>query len=295
MQPPKIKDTLQKFGIGNPEVIYVGDDIGTWNETLNSTAKGFIASLISAINAVSVKVENENLKVAAVEDFAEKVAAEIEKINNPDNATEISNTIIEVIGNNTVVEVKEEEIEEIKSKIEALVENATNSSDKFEDLADELKEVISVAENATNVTVTTNAENVTDEEILTYLAEGRFNVVRTLLEGNTNSDAKKVAYALALLGISIDTNFLGKIGSYIIPGSGEGFDLYGFRNEAEKEEIDKRLEEVNLSEWKESVTSLVRDMEEAIKKLDEVSDTGVSIELCKFYHTPNLSPKITES
>lgn len=260
---PKVKEVLQKeLGIDNPEQLNYVEE---W-DTLEKEAKSFIAGLIFAINTISGNAEDDATKIVAVGDFAKKIADKVETINST-NDTEIIEAIVDAI--NATETVESVNVTSVNNALMSFVENAT-STGNFTGLASAFNEIISTAVNAIETITTVNA---TDEEILSYLIEGRFDLVRTLLEGNTDSDAKKVAYALALLGISVDTNFLGKIGSYIIPGRDEGFDLYGFRNEEEKEEIDKKLEEVNLSEWKESVTSLVKDIEEAIKKLDEVSDT----------------------
>ena len=122
----------------------------------------------------------------------------------------------------------------------------------------------------TNVTT---SETVTDEDAIRYLIEGKFDLIESM---DTDTDAKKVAYALAVLGTSIKSNFLEKIGSDIIPGDDELFEVYGFRDEDSdevKEEIEKNFKEVTLSEWRESVASLVESIDEAINKLDEVSDT----------------------
>ncbi|WP_163329158.1 hypothetical protein GFV12_01045 [Desulfurobacterium thermolithotrophum] len=262
---PEIRNALkQKLKLEKEpeELDYVED----WNN-LNEEAKRFIAGLIGAINVVSkeIKIGDEEIEIKAIEDLAEKIATKVETINAT-NSTEVASAIIDTISSNEFVVPTNSTL--LSEKIEKLVENAADSND-FKELEDEVNETISITdETLQNIDIT----NATDENILSYLMEGRFDLVRTMLSEKTDlTDAQKVAYALAILGTSIDTNILNKVGAYIIPGSNEAFDIYGLREPEERNEITKKVQNISPSEWEKSVTSLVKDIEEAIRKLDEVS------------------------
>ncbi|MEO2068374.1 MAG: hypothetical protein ABGX27_02565 [Desulfurobacteriaceae bacterium] len=260
---PEIKEVLKNLGIEEePEKLNYGE---AWN-TLDETAKAFIANLVVATNTISKEVGDENLKVKVVEEVAENIASKLETLNttvstDTTNATQLlADIVTEAITSVDLVESANET--ELKETILSFSENVTETDD-FADLKETLNETISTLENAVE-TINATTESISDEQAITYLVEGRFDLLRTLLEGKTDTDAKKVAYALSVLGTSVDNNFLSKLGSYIIPGSNSLFDI---------SESTKDVNDVSLPEWKESVNSLVSDLNTAVKELESVSDT----------------------
>ena len=99
---------------------------------------------------------------------------------------------------------------------------------------------------------------------LKKVLEGKFNDVYSSLSSKKNlTDEEKVAFALSILGKSIDTNFLQKVGAPIIFGNGDFFHV----GSAQKDPI----EDVNATEWRSSVQNLLDAINSALEELDKVS------------------------
>jgi soluble cytochrome b562 len=256
---PEAEDALKKLGVTDPQVNYVE----AWNN-LNATAKAFIGGIVSAINVIGTQIGGD-IKIKAIEDLAGKLSAEIENVNAT-NSTQLAEVIVNAISNNEFITVSNATV--LSEKIKDVVEEASNA-ESLENMAEALNDTISTAQQAIESVV---AESVSDNDTIKYLLEGRFDLVRTLLEGNRDTDAKKVAYAIALLGTSVDSNFLSKIGAYIIPGNDESFEVYGFRSDEEREQVKDKAEKITSEEWRNSVKALISDIDDSLKELESISD-----------------------